>query len=204
MGDIHPCEGKDCMMCETCIFDVPLDEDLNPIEQKVLKAEDTCNFCGYLIKQYRDRGDTIFNACCGMSRIDMSTYSRPRTIEFRKKETDDIEKPSWCPKLNGATGIVVNCSHSDTTGKEKLTYIQKKNKLKSLPNHIDWSEIEVGKTYVVPSILGKKRKIVMPTCKTEFTLTCYNVEENGKITNDVTNIFKTDIDVNFIIERKKF
>lgn len=204
MENIHPCEGKDCLMCDTCIFDVPLDENLNPKEERRLRADETCNFCGYLIKQYKDRGDTIFNACCGMCRIEASTYSRPRTIDFRKKETDDIEKPSWCPKLHGATGIIATGTQAPTVTTGSSTYAQKRDKLKSLPNHLDWSEIEVGKVYVVPSILGKKRKILMPTYKSDYTLTCYDVEENGKVTLNVTNIFKTDIDTNFIIERKNF
>jgi hypothetical protein len=204
MRDIHPCEGKDCMNCETCIFDVPLDDKLNPIEAKPLRADETCNFCGYLIKQYRDRGDTIFNACCGMCRIDSSTYSRPRTIDFRLKETDDIKKPEWCPKLKGATGIIVNGTETPSEAKERKTYTQRKQELEALPNHLDWEDIRVGKVYVIPSILGKKRKIVMPTFKSDYTLTCYEVEPNGNVTSHMTNIFKADIDVNFMIERKKF
>lgn len=204
MKDIHPCEGKDCMMCETCIFDVPLDDKLNPIETRPLRADEICNFCGYLIKQYRDRGDTIFNACCGMCRVEASNYSRPRTIDFRLKATDDIKKPEWCPKLHGATGIIATGTEPPSVTKEKMTYTERKQKLQSLPNHLDWEDIRIGKVYVIPSILGKKRKIVMPTFKSDYTLTCYEVEVNGSVTSHITNIFKSDIDVNFMIERKKF
>ena len=194
----HPCYGKDCMECETCIFDRPLEEA--PKEHKTLRADETCNYCGYLIKQYGDRGgEKRFNACCSKERIEGSRYSRPRTIDFNLTDLMDIEKPEWCPKLkenvkpSGETPLAVS-----------LTYTEKRDRLKALPPHLDWSQIEVGKKYVIPSILGRRRKILQSKYKTEFTLVCNEVKEDGTLSSDIINIFKTDIDTNFIVEYKNF
>lgn len=200
MKEIHPCEGKNCINCETCIYDKPL--DFNIKENKKLMPDEICNYCGYLIKQYKGHNDTIFNACCSKTRIESSNYSRPRTIDFRLTETSDIKRPDWCPKI--AQKTITDGASKITRASEYNSYTAKRDKLKSLPNHLDWVDIKVGRIYIVPSILGRKRKIVQPTFKSEFCLVCNDVAEDGKILNSVTNIFKTDIDVNFIVERKKF
>ena len=202
-GEVHPCLGKDCMQCETCIYDRPLEDVLpKPKEHKTVPPNRNCNYCGYLIKQFKDRGDTIFNACCSKVRIEASTYSRPRTIDFRLKEGDDIETPHWCPKLKEATRLSSEPKHvsSDTN----ITYTERRNRLKALPPHLDWNQITPGKTYLIPSILGRKRKLLIVKYKTEFTLVCNEILDNGNTADFITNIFKTDIDTNFIVEYKKF
>ena len=194
-GEIHPCLGKNCLQCETCIYDKPLDDVVKP---KKKKSECVCNYCGYLIKQFRDKGDKIFNACCSKAKIEAPNYSRPRTIDFRLTDDMDIETPGWCPKFKEAK---MASSESKSTG---LTYSERRDRLKALPPHLDWNQIEVNKMYVVPSILGRKRKILFAKFKTTYTLVCNDVDENGNVTDIITNIFKTDIDSNFIVEYKKF
>ena len=157
MSNKHQCEGKDCLTCKTCIFDEPLEDDYNT---SPLRADKLCNYCGYLIKQYKDHDSKCFNACCGKEKIEFSEYSRPRTIDFRVYE--------------------------------------------GLAPHMDWSQFTPGKTYVIPSILGKKRKILLLKYKTDFTLVFNNVKEDGTVLDIITNIFKTDIETNFIVERKNF
>lgn len=192
-GDIHPCLGKDCMQCETCIFDKPLEE-----VTKKLRPDETCNYCGYLIKQFKDRHDVIFNACCSKAKIETPTCTRPRTIDFRLTENSDIEKPAWCPKLTEEK------EKSKKDGGHDMTYAEKRDRLKALPPQLDWSQLTPGKKYVIPSILKRKRKILYLKYKTEFTLVFNDIKEDGTITNDIINIFKTDIDTNFIVEYKNF
>jgi hypothetical protein len=190
MENKHLCEGKDCSACVTCVFDEPLKDDYKDI---TLKADKTCNYCGYLIKQYRAHGSEFFNACCSKERIEFSEYSRPRTIEFRLVEGDNIKKPIWCPKLK-------------EKGKEErtLTYTEKRNKLKELPSQMDWSQFSPGKKYVIPSILGRKRRILLLKYKTDYTLVFNDVNEDDTVSDVITNIFKTDVETNFIVEYKKF
>lgn len=198
-GDMHPCLGKSCTLCETCIYDKPLGGVLpSQKEYKTITPNGKCNYCGYLIKQYRDKGDTVFNACCSKARIDVSNFSRPRTIDFRLEDGMDIETPKWCPKLKEAS---VQFSESNSPS---LTYTERRNRLMSLPPHLDWSQLEPGKTYLIPSILGRKRKLLLAKYKTEFTLVCNEIMEDGKTSDCITNIFKTDVDTNFIVEYKKF
>ena len=188
MENKHICEGKDCTTCETCIFDEPLKDGH---EKPTLSADKTCNYCGYLMKQYKEHGSKIFNACCGKERIKFSDYSRPRTIEFRLVEGDDIKKPIWCPKFKEEK-------------KETLTYTEKRDRLKKLPPQMDWSQFTPGKKYVIPSILGKKRKILFLRYKTDFTLVFNDIKDDGAVSDIITNIFKTDTEVNFIVELKNF
>jgi hypothetical protein len=196
MSNKHQCEGKDCLTCKTCIFDKPLEDDYNTAP---LRADKLCNYCGYLIKQYKDHDSKFFNACCGKEKIEFSEYSRPRTIDFRVYEGDDIKKPVWCPKLKEDTNKGTNEVDS-----QKLTYTERRNRLKNLAPHMDWSQFTPGKTYVIPSILGKKRKILLLKHKTDFTLVFNDVKEDGTVLDIITNIFKTDIETNFIVERKNF
>lgn len=203
MREIHPCEGKNCIDCETCIYDKPIESGL---PEKKLMPDEVCNYCGYLIKQYKDHNDTIFNACCSKCRIETANYARPRTIDFRLNETNDIKRPEWCPK-KAQDLIRDSVSHTPpivTRADEYNSYTAKRNKLKELPNHLDWGDICIGKIYIVPPILGRKRKIIKPTFKSEYCLTSKDVGEDGKVLNSITNIYKTDIDVNFIVELKNF
>jgi hypothetical protein len=108
-------------------------------------------------------------------------------------EGQDIKKPIWCPKLK------------EKDKKERtLTYTEKRNKLKELPSQMDWSQFSPGKKYVIPSILGRKRRILLLKYKTDYTLVFNDVNEDDTISDVITNIFKTDVDANFIVEYKNF
>lgn len=124
----HPCVGKSCNDCETCIFDIDIDE-IQPKPQKMTttipkecgqlpqcftgyscdycefneenRMKETCNRCPNFIKNYVDEDELIFNACCGKVIIDYGDYSRPRVIKFRSGHMLDVDVPNWCPKKNG-------------------------------------------------------------------------------------------------------
>ena len=200
MENLHPCIGKDCSMCETCIYDEPL-ENLYSKKTEDLSPGNSCNYCGYLIKQYNGANDTIFNACCSKSVIETENARRPRTIDFRLTDVMLIKKPFWCPKLKEETRGTESFNASN---KERLTYNEKKDKLKSLPPQLNWNQLTVGKKYVVPSILGRKRKLLTLIAKTDFTLVFKDIKPNGQISDEITNIFKSDIETNFIVEYKNF
>lgn len=127
----HPCKGKLCEDCETCIFDVDIDA-VQPIKNaKTVKSDNSCgqlarcfsgmnacetcefnefkdntmtkycNDCPYMIKNFIDDDKLAFNACCGKVIIDYGEYSEPRLIKKRGGLLLNIDTPEWCPKKNG-------------------------------------------------------------------------------------------------------
>ena len=197
--------GKNCTMCETCIYDMPIEDVVSPTRPMVLRADETCNYCGYLIKEsIGGHNDKYFNACCGKSLIKTTNCSRPRTIDFRLTEGMDIEKPDWCPKSKGSESEYVVQSKETSAPQAYLSYSERRSRLTKLPPHLDWNQITVGNTYVVPSILGRERKVLFLKFKSDYCLVCNKVQEDGTVTNEAINIFKSDIDTNFIVEYKNF
>lgn len=127
----HPCVGKSCNDCETCIFDIDIDEiqpkpktssmpsqcgqltkcytgthcencEFNEETNKdKTMINETCNKCQQLIKNYIDDEKLLFNACCGKVIIDYTTYTRPRVIRYKTGHMLDIHTPDWCPKKRG-------------------------------------------------------------------------------------------------------
>lgn len=126
----HPCVGKSCEECETCIFDMDIDE-IQPSRKSPLKAanncgqlvkcftgyqcdscefneyknnsdmNECCNKCPNLIKNFLGDDRLVFNACCGKVIIDYGEYTRPRVIKYKTGQMLQIDTPDWCPKKNG-------------------------------------------------------------------------------------------------------
>ena len=205
----HPCEGKDCRECNTCKFDepIPVHEPPKPEATKVLPSS-LCNYCGYLIKNYRDHGDIKFNACCGRSIIRTEDCTRPRTISYRIEEKTLIPIPDWCPKLmdtpNGGNAHITRAEEVKPQKTEYEIYQEKRSKLERLPNHLDWEDIKEGKIYVIPRIIKQVGKVVRAVCKTEYTLRCIALDDNLKETSFYHNVYRADLDANFIVEYHKF
>ena len=127
---IHPCHGKSCTDCETCIFDEDIMQpktkptvgnkmcgqlvkcftgyqcegcEFNEVKEtnKNKTMNETCNKCPNLIKNFIDDGRLVFNACCGKVIIDYSDYTRPRVIKYKTGQMLQIDTPDWCPKKHG-------------------------------------------------------------------------------------------------------
>ena len=61
----HPCAGKDCRECETCIFDEDLFIDkVQPNKRKDIMSSNLCNFCANLEKSFEHREPGRFDAAC--------------------------------------------------------------------------------------------------------------------------------------------
>jgi hypothetical protein len=140
----HPCHGKTCDQCTTCIFDVDID-DIQPKskpmpsqcgqlvkcftgyqcedceykdfkeDKKMITPKETCNKCQDLIKNFIGDGRLVFNACCGRVTIDYGDYTRPRVIKYKTGQMLQIDTPDWCPKKNGISKQVLKPVASDST-----------------------------------------------------------------------------------------
>ena len=212
----HPCEGMDCRECETCKFDAPIPE-YEPPEKKAT-PNSLCNYCGYLIKNYRDHGDVKYNACCGKHLVQSDGVTRPRTISFRIQDPVDIPIPDWCPKLLDSESdkpsiaqLVHTATHQrsltevlSTAKTEYERYNEKRKKMENMPKHVEWEDIKEGKLYVIPQLMKQKGKIIRAGRKTEYTLMCNAVDENLQDTSFIHNVYRRDLDAVFIVEYHKF
>lgn len=215
----HPCYGMCCEMCESCIFDEDIFDD-----KKTKKMKKTCNNCTSLVKNFIDDNRLQFNACCNRCLVDYNTYTRPRVIQHKTGSMLEIETPSWCPKERGITKEY--CVEKDTVNEipntetkmlplfptttttviepVKLTYTEKRERLKNLKKHIEWNDIKEGNVYVIPKILSQQRKVVRVIAKTDNMIRCSEIDEYGKESQYCTNIYPSDIDTTFIIAIHKF
>jgi hypothetical protein len=86
-----------------------------------------------------------------------------------------------------------------------LTYSEKRELMKELPKHLEWDEIEEGKTYVIPRIMSQLRKIVKVSSKTSGVCVCHEINEStGNEYSYSCNIYPSDLDAVFITEYRKF
>ena len=194
----HPCYGKSCQDCETCMFDEPiLDNTLNLLPR--------CNDCGYLIKSYTGNGTLGYNALCAKHMIMTENVERARTIQRNVYGRDSIVyRPDWCPKVIGVTPKQVLALPAPSKPVTYDDYIEKRNKMMELPSIIDWHTIKEGDMCVVPKLLRQKRKIVLVKDKSEFVLKCVELDDNLQPTSTYLNIYSNDIDVKFIVKLHKF
>jgi hypothetical protein len=97
----HPCRGKDCKDCETCIFDEDLFLDkVKPNKRENIMSSKLCNFCANLEKSFEHREPGRFDAACRAVMYDTWNSSRPRRIDYNLSQTQDIVRPTWCPLNN--------------------------------------------------------------------------------------------------------
>ena len=99
--DGHPCRGKDCKDCETCIFDEDLFLDkVKPNTRENIMSSKLCYFCANLEKSFEHREPGRFDAACRAVMYDTWNSSRPRRIDYNLSQTQDIVRPTWCPLNN--------------------------------------------------------------------------------------------------------
>ena len=222
----HPCAGKDCRECDTCIFDEDLFIDkVQPNKRKDIMSNNLCNFCANLEKSFEHREPGRFDAACRAVTYDTWNCSRPRRIDYNLSQTQDIVRPSWCPMNNPNNKHMALPTPSQTsqplvppyTPKSQnteelrkkpvnmLTYSEKRELLKELPKHLEWDEIEEGKTYVIPKIMSQPRKVVKVSSKTSGVCVCHEINEStGNEYSYSCNIYPSDLDAVFITEYRKF
>ena len=222
----HPCRGKDCRECETCIFDEDLFIDkVQPNKRKDIMSSNLCNFCANLEKSFEHREPGRFDAACRAVTYDTWSCSRPRRIDYNLSQTQDIVRPTWCPMNNPnnkhmalpspnqvSTPLVPpytpkpqNIEELRKKSVNLLTYSEKRELMKELPRHLEWDEIEEGKTYVIPKIMNQLRKIVKVSSKTSGVCVCHEINEStGNEYSYSCNIYPSDLDAVFITEFRKF
>ena len=87
----HPCRGKDCKDCETCIFDEDLFLDkVKPNKRENIMSSKLCNFCANLEKSFEHREPGRFDAACRAMVYETWNSSRPRRIDY--KTVHDLEE----------------------------------------------------------------------------------------------------------------
>lgn len=224
-GNVHPCNGKDCCECETCIFDI----DINEIQPKVLNKNRTmnemCNKCPNLIKNFIDDDRLAFNACCGKVIIDYGNYSRPRVIKYKTGQMIDIDTPSWCPKKNGIDKQILkpigDGSYTDESNDrmlalptqvappsqetpKQMTYYEKREAMKKLPRRVKWEDIKENEIFVIPKILSQARKVVRILMKTDGIIRYNEINEYGVESTYCSTMYPNDIETVFITKLHKY
>ena len=200
----HPCHGKSCMDCETCIFDEPIFDDN---EKKMVTG--LCNECGYLVKKYVfGEGSRCYDATCGKHLIMTSNIQRERVIQRGVFGNVAITAPDWCPKKaelpirSKETQLTLPPPPAKPYHYDEL--IERRNKMKELPSVYSWKDLKEGDICVIPTLLRQKRKIVVIREKTDYVLKCTELNENLEYQSKVVNIYSNDIDANFIVKYHKF
>lgn len=219
----HPCAGKNCNECESCIFDQDLFLDKNQ-SKKDMDACTSCHLCPNLVKNYTGDDRIRFNACCGRYTIIFNTYSRPRIIKANTGPMLPLTPPDWCPRNRGITKMCVSSealaqdvnkalpapSQVSTPTEpvvktyKTMTYTERREKLMELPKHLTWDEIEEDGIYVIPKILSQSRKVVRVVMKSDTLLRCSEIDEYGKESQVLCSIYPRDIDTVFITKVLKF
>lgn len=217
----HPCKGKDCKDCETCIFDRDLFEDgVTPNEREKNKKTDsmcnrTCNECVNLVRSYEYCQSGRFDAACKVVSYTAFNQSRPRRIDYNLSPNQSIASPNWCPLLanNSKPPMALPSQSRPTTpmGADIVTpptstpIYTKREKMKELQKHIEWKDIEEGKVYLIPKILTQARKIVKVITKTDMCCTCHEISEyTGNEYTYNCSFYPSDLDAVFITEIHEF
>ena len=217
-GEGHPCAGKDCIECESCIFDRDLFADhITPNEKLKQESKNknnnmcntrTCNDCVNLTRNSEHCVGDRFDAACKLVSYEAFGHSRPRRIDFNLSPNMTILCPSWCPLKNETPLLPVSTrpKPQETGPKPAYTSVSdRREKMKGLKKHIEWADIEEGKIYVIPKILSQARKIVKVITKTSFSCICHEISEytGNEFTFNCT-IYPSDLDAVFITELHNF
>ena len=195
----HPCFGKSCEGCETCMFD-------EPIPDRSLRILPQCNECGYLIKQYSG-SKSEFSASCAKHMIMTENVERARIIQRNVSGNAPIYRPDWCPKIMTATPTQPTKLMLPAVINKPVTYddyVEKRNRMKELPSVMNWKDIKEGDMCVVPRILRQKRKVILVKERNEYVLKCVELDDNLNPTSSYINIYSNDIDIQFIVKIHKF
>ena len=229
-GEGHPCIGKNCIECETCIFDrelfpdrvTPNEELKNKTSNNMCNNSNTCNNCPNLSKHYEHCDIGHFDAACGLVSYEAFGVSRPRRIGYNLSPNQTIVSPNWCPlkSSNSQTtpppppSQVTHRPNPQQTGPQAsqqkclpayTSYSDRREKMKELKRHVDWEDIEEGKIYVIPRILNQTRKIVRVITKTNLSCICHEISEyTGNEYQYNSTIYPSDLDAVFITEMREF
>ena len=223
-GEGHPCAGKDCLQCETCIFDRDLFEDgITPNERKVKENKNNmcsrrlCNECPNLNRETEHCPTGTFDASCKKVSYHAFGKTHPRRIDYALSPNQSIISPNWCPLNEGTSSQKLLPSpqeirpkpqdtgpHSSTTP-AYTSYSDRRDKMKELKKHLEWDDIKEGNIYVIPKILNQARKIVKVITKTDLSCICHEISEitGNEFTYNCT-VYPSDLDAVFITELHNF
>ena len=215
----HPCRGKDCKDCETCIFDADLfPNGVKPNTKEKLNNKNDmsalCNKCIHLQRSYENCVNGRFDASCKLVKFEAFGEDRPRRMQYSVSLNDDIVSPNWCPLKKEASNILNNTSSSSlptttpssqTSTPAYTSISDRREKMKELPKHIEWKDIKEGGMYVIPRILSQSKKIVKVITKTDMSCICHEISEyTGNEYTYNTTVYPTDLDAVFITELRNF
>lgn len=212
----HPCRGKDCKDCETCIFDEDLFLDkVQPNKITNMCNRRLCNECVNLTRSYEMRSGGRFDAACKIVTYEALGTSRPRRIDFNISVGQSIVAPCWCPLRENAQQLgLPSPSQVSTRPKPQetgphpsteLSYAERREKMKELPKHLEWDDIKEGGIYIIPKILSQARKIVKVITKTEMCCSCHEISETtGNEYQYTCSVYPSDLDAVFITELRNF
>ena len=226
-GEGHPCIGKDCLQCETCIFDRDIFENgITPNERakeenkksnNMCLSERVCNNCVNLARHYEHCDVGRFDAACKVVSYEAFGQKRDRRIGYSLAINETIMSPTWCPlRNNGNSQLALQAQstrprpqdtgpHPSTSTTATLSYSDKREKMKSLKRHIEWDDIKEGKIYVIPKILSQGRKIVKVITKTNMSCICHEISEyTGNEYTYNCMVYPSDLDAVFITELRNF
>ena len=223
-GNGHPCSGKDCKDCETCIIDrelfpdgvTPNEEEKNKISNNMC-SQRLCNECVNLTKDYTHCGMGRFDAACKIVSYEAFGEKRPRRIDYNLAPRQDIISPNWCPLKESAAQLmlpsqVTHKPNPQQTGPQGssssngyTSYSDRREKMKNLKSHMEWKDIEEGKVYLIPRILSQSRKIVKVITKTDLSCICHEISEyTGNEYQYNSTFYPSDLDAVFITEMHEF
>lgn len=222
-GEGHPCAGKDCLQCETCIFDRDIFENgitPNEIARKEKNKTNNmstrlCNGCVNLSRHYEHCMQGHFDAACKVVSYRAFGNERSRRIDYNVSPNQEIVSPNWCPLKESnrqlALPSTVTRPKPQETGPHSTntppytSFSDRRDKMKELRKHIEWENIEEGKIYVIPKILSQARKIVKVITKTNMSCICHEISEyTGNEFSYNCTVYPSDLDAVFITELRKF
>jgi hypothetical protein len=85
-----------------------------------------------------------------------------------------------------------------------MTYYERREKLKTLPRHLAWDEIQENGVYVIPKLLSQARKVVKVIMKTENLIRTVEINEHGDESTYSSTIYPNDLETVFITKIHKY
>lgn len=192
-----PCGRYNCSECTSCVYDEDYTAQLcNVVDDKKEEEIDIyCNGCIYSeSKNVKDSNGVVYKTwsceyCSGKSKI----------IDINVREGVKVKPPSWC-------GLIEALGYKQKEEEKKkmiTTYpYEKRDAIMRLECQIPWGKIKVGEVYHIPPIMEMKRKDILVTSITEFSLNYRELLKDGKISQGVQTLYPTSMQTRFLTQHK--
>lgn len=128
------------------------------------------------------------------------TFNVPKLIEEYVSETYEpsLMPPSWCPEKRTSS------TDTSTPKRVRRTYTEQQAALRNAEGPSTWDSIQAGKIYHCPPIGREKRCDLLVISKTNYMMTCKELNYNNPTVGVIRTFYKTDTEqiYKFFVEHR--